>query len=125
MADEKDVPFFTAAKVESFTWEVKIPRPAAGSYRFITFTGQFKYLQRAELDALQAEVDPATKRPLSDRQLCERVLTGIVQLQGESAPQVRTEADVIRQVLDVDCAPAAVFGTYMAVIRGWGAEKNS
>lgn len=124
MAEEKDVPFFAAAKVESFTWKVKIPRPAANEYRFITFTGEFRYLTEKELDALQQETDPATQQRLTDRQLAERVLTGIVQLQGEAVANVRREPAVIAQVLDVDLVPATVFGTYVAVIRGWGAEKN-
>jgi hypothetical protein len=118
MADKDEVPFFSAVKVETFTWKVKVPVPKDGGYVHAVFTGEFKYLTDEDVRALLAE-------GLSDRQMAQRVLTGIVQLQGEDKPNVRREPEVIDQVLAVDRAPASTFGTYMAVLRGLAAEGNS
>lgn len=117
MNGDQDVPFFTAVKVEEFSWPVKVPVPKDGKFIHATFTARFKYLEREQLDAL-------LKEGLTDRQLAEKVLVGIEQLQGEGTAQLRREAEVIRQVLDVDRAPSATFGTYMAVISGLALEKN-
>lgn len=115
---DKEVPFFSAVQVEAFSWKVKVPVPVDGHYVHATFTGRFRYMSEAQLQELLK--DPAR----TERDLARHVLLGIVQLQGEDKPQLRTEPEIIEQVLAVDRAPAAVFGTYMAVLRGLAPEKN-
>lgn len=116
MPDEV-VPFFTAVRVEEFTWKVRVPVPRDGKYVYATFDARFKYMSPAEADDL-------VKEHLTDRQLAERVLVGVILLQGESEPKLRTEPEVIAQVLDVDRAPQAVFGTFVAAINGLAQGKN-
>lgn len=118
--NDKTIPFFVAAKPESFKWPVRVPVPGDGKYTFIEFTGVFKYLDD---DGEAAFLDPARKR--TDKQFAAEVLLAVEGLTYEDGTAVASTPELTAQVLAVDRVAAVTVGTYLGARRGLAAEKNS
>lgn len=114
-----NIPFFVAAKPESFKWPVKVPVPDDGKYAFIEFTGVFKYLDDAATDDL---VD--AKHGLTDKQIAAKVLLGVEGLKYADGTPVPSSPELVASVLDADRVAPVALGTYLAARRGLAAEKN-
>lgn len=118
--NDKTIPFFVAAKPESFKWPVRVPVPGDGKYTYIEFTGVFKYLDDA---GEKAFLDP--ERKLTDKQFAAEILLGVEGLSYADGTPVTSTPELVAQVLAVDRVAAVTVGTYLGARRGLAAEKNS
>lgn len=117
---ETQVPFFLKVAPKNFNWPVKVPVPAEGHYVFAEFTGVFRYIQSADVDAWLA---PEGK-PRTDKELAADVLLEVRDIRDENGEVIPTSPELVARMLAVDRAPSAVVATFLAVIRGIAAEKN-
>lgn len=117
--NDKTIPFFTASKPTVFRWPVRVPVPGDGVYSYVTFTGVFKYLDKAEVRHLVEE------SKLTDEQIVAQVLQGVEQLTYQDGTAVESTPELVAQVIAVDRVAPVALGTYLAALRGLAAEKNS
>lgn len=109
--------FFKLLKPESFSWEVKVPIPDAGKYKYFSFTAKFRHL---EGDALQKLFDDK----LSDVEYSKAVVMELLDIKDEAGGLVPSSPELISSLLANERVPAATVSTYLAAMRGMAAEKN-
>ena len=117
---EIEVPFFLKTAPSSFSWPVKVPVPADGRYVFAEFTGLFKYIPTAQIDAWLAP----DGKPRRDDELAAEILLEVRDLRGENGAVLDSTPELVAKVLKVDRTAGAVVATFLAVSRGIAAEKN-
>lgn len=124
MSDPKELPTFILQAPKDFWWEVKIPIPADGDYRFARLDLLFAALEQPELDKLEGKGLAEGEKLLTNDELCQRVVRAWRHLPDEQGNPVPFSAEALAQLLRWPMARESIVATFMAASKGLAARKN-
>ncbi|MES1977309.1 MAG: hypothetical protein V4451_04690 [Pseudomonadota bacterium] len=123
--DKTNIPFFTAVEPVEFSWPISLPVPGDGKYSYVEVTGVFKWMPKADAEALTKEPDPVTGQRRTDLEIAQRVLLRIVGMKYADDTEVPSSPELVAAFLGSNNAPIVTIGTWMGALQGLAREKNS
>lgn len=120
-----EAPQFVLRQPVDFWWDVKVPVPHEGEYRFLRFEALFAALPQDELDRMRGIGLAQDDQRLTDEQIARRVLRGWRHVNDEQGQPLPFTADNVSRLLQWPLARTAVVATYLAATSGLAARKNA
>lgn len=123
-APAEKLPTFVLKAPTDFWWEVRIPIPTDGEYKFARLDVCFLAMSQPELDKLRGTGLAEGEKVLSDDELARKVVRGWRDMRDENGNPVPFSQEALTQLLAAPLVRAAIVATFLAASSGMAARKN-